>query len=44
MENQGLCYDQLQASALPLEPCVDVEDIWAYNIHYGDYSYAGPVT
>lgn len=29
---------------MPLLPCVDVEDIRQYNIDFGDYSYAGPVT
>ena len=44
MSDAGLCLDEDQSAALPLQPCVDVEDIRQYNIDYGDYSYAGPIT
>lgn len=40
----NLWYDVKQQLALPLHDCLSNTDIRDYNLNYGGYSYAGPIT
>lgn len=40
----NLCYNEQLQLALPLHDCLSNTDIRDYNLQYGGYSYAGPIT